>query len=388
MEPTLPLSSYSFLPDTDNTTSNLVTFSSDISESQPEVSRVGRVQPLSLIRTSENNAPHLIYTPLILDIIGVCAELSRGNKNAVLLSHYVQISLSVPGVAFAVLALIVCCQGCKSLRASLRIQSAFLALYDAVYQVLATAVSVSAALGVMTGPSINVLRIVQQVSGWGAAYTVLDITVERCLAICWPLRAHVIFTSAFAWKRAVVVFVTGICFSVPRVLDEIFDYSLSMSCQEQQPLTTFGIVYRLYITALLLYLLPFFAVAVANAVLACKLCRYRQNSAAAQTTTDNSGRELSRLVLMISVWYVVCMFAPSVFFLVRLTDVKVLDADILLRVALVADTSIVLNASLNFLFYFLFWGHFRRLFIEKACRGSCPAVLLRSSGSFSPPTVS
>ncbi|KAL8587417.1 hypothetical protein ACOMHN_062150 [Nucella lapillus] len=66
---------------------------------------------------------------------------------------------------------------------------------------------------------------------WGVTYTTLDVCLKRWLSVALPFLAHSRFTVGLALKRAVVIVVMGLAFTLPYLLDLIHGYSVGEGCQ-------------------------------------------------------------------------------------------------------------------------------------------------------------
>ncbi|XP_070182445.1 FMRFamide peptide receptor frpr-18-like [Littorina saxatilis] len=352
----------------------------------PELSTV----PLNSSSGRVKRPPSNLFTPIVQSTITFCHALSsEQHEHVMLVAHYVQLGLALLGILGALTTLKIS-SGLKP-RSPVLIQSFCLASYDLIFLITVAVRAVLHACDVTKTVALDVLMVVGRVCEWGVAYTVVDFVAERCFAIAAPFRAKVLCTTGLAVKRAVGILVSGLLFTLPYLLDAIFELSSPAyansptphSCQRERSEAVFSQVYSLYLTILCHYLVPFFAVAVFNLTFVICLCRH--TSRRPVVANDNLATELARLVIFISVWYVICMLVPGLFFLVKLSGSDVFDDDVLLHVAAAADVCFVLNAALNFVCYFLFLRQFREhvwRVMSLCCKCGCVSELLPSQ-SFS-----
>lgn len=264
-----------------------------------------------------------------------------------------------------------------------------MSLYDVIFLTVVLISAILKLADVTDDAVISVFQVLRQLSLWCVTYTLVDISIERCLSIATPFLARKLFGVGFTLKKAGAVFGAGMAFTVPFVIDLIFGFSTENECKVDRSLSVYGVVYTLYTVHILLYLLPFAVILVANAVLVRALMQVGKHNGAtdanssAAAKSDASAKQLSIFVVGVSVWYGACMFAPSSLFLVRLARLELFEPKTDIVVAIVADTLVVLSAAANFLFYFLLWRHFRHTFLTMFCR-KCRSADLKHEHASSP----
>lgn len=298
-----------------------------------------------------------VYT--IVENLGLCVELKDDLKTFLHVLFWLQIALCTAGMAGSVVAVLVCLS--RRLRSSCSVQLACLALYDAFFLLASLALSALALADLWHCAVTKVFLAVRTLALWGASYTTLDICGERCLSVACPFLAHRRFTAGLALKRSGVILALGVLFTLPFVLDLICGYSVGDECVEDRQLTPFGLVYTLYVSLILLYLLPYAAIIIINIVFAVLLCRLRRRAVRPKGENSSAEQQLSALVLGLSGWYAASMLVPSLLFLVRLTRIELFEPGTDIRVAAAADTVVVVSACSNFLFYFLLWRPCRQV---------------------------
>lgn len=320
-----------------------------------------------------------VYT--IVENLGLCVELKDDLKTFLRVLFWLQIALCTAGVAGSVVAVLVCVG--RRLRSSCSVQLACLALYDVLFLVACLVLSALALTNSWHSPVTKVFLAVRTLTLWGATYTTLDICGERCLSVACPFLAHRRFTVGLALKRSGVILVLGVLFTLPFVLDLVNGYSVGDGCIDDRRLTVFGLVYTLYVSLILLYLLPFAVIIAINVTFAVLLCRLRRRAVRPKEENTTAEQQLSALALGLSGWYAVSMLVPSLLFLVRLTRIELFRPDMDIRVAAAADTVVVVSACSNFLFYFLLWRPFRQVLCGwlRDRRGSYHTGQTRSSSN-------
>ncbi|XP_070187690.1 probable G-protein coupled receptor B0563.6 [Littorina saxatilis] len=316
---------------------------------------------MKLIEISRNNhvSAYRMFVYTIVENLGLCVELTADLQAFLDVVFWLQIVLCIVGAVGSTIAAVVCVG--RKLRSSSCVLLACVALYDVFFLLSSLVLAALALVDSWDSSATKVFLALRNLTLWGATYTTVDICAERCVSIAFPFLAHSRLTVGFALKRSCVILVLGVLFTVPYVVDLINGYSVGDGCLGDRNLTTFGLVFTLYISLLLLYLLPFVAIIVINVVFAVILCRLRLRSVRPKGENTTAEQQLSALVLGLSGWYAVSMLVPSVIFLIRLTQIELFDPDTDIRVAAAADTVVILSCCSNFLFYFLLWRPFRHL---------------------------
>ena len=98
--------------------------------------------------------------------------------------------------------------------------------------------------------------------------------------------------------------------------------------------------------------------------------------------TDSSARQLSRLVVWMSVYYTICMVLPSLLFIIRLAQVEIFHPEKDVMAAVICDILVISSAAANFIFYFLLWRHFRKTFFAMFCGKTCSRDETEFSSSY------
>lgn len=294
---------------------------------------------------------HFAYT--MVENLGLCVELTDDLQSFLDATCWAQIVVATLGALGAGVAM--AGSLIKRPRSSVSMQLASLAAFDLMFLASSLGVAALALARWWSGATVKVFLSLRTLTFWGVAYVTLDISLERLLSVARPFLAERYFTVTFALRRTAINLLMGVAFTLPYILDLINDYSVGPWCTGSRRLTMFGLIYTLYLSLLLLYLLPFSAVIITNCIFACTLCRLGRRSAQQQRP---STRGLSALVLALGAWYAVSMLAPSLLFLLRLTRAEVFEPDVDLRVAAVADTLVTVSAAANCVFYFLLWRPF------------------------------
>ena len=266
---------------------------------------------------------------------------------------------------------------------------ALLSLYDLVFLTTVLLLALFHLADVSDEMTISLFLALQQLAHWGFTYTMVDISVERCLAIDRPFLARRVCGVGFTLKRAAIILAVGLAFVVPFILDLIFSFSTERECEkEMRSLTLFGVVFTLYIVVVFFFLFPFTCILVVNARLVFALRHVGERTSALNAISSSSScsqadisaaKQLSAFVIGMSVWYGTCMLAPSILFLVRLTRIELFHPESDITVAVVAETLVVLSAAANFVFYFLLWRNFRHTFLDMFCSRCRSADLNHSS---------
>ena len=268
---------------------------------------------------------------------------------------------------------------------------ALLSLYDLVFLTTVLLLGLFHLADVSDEMTIGLFLALQHLAHWGFTYTIVDISVERCLAIDRPFLARRICGVGFTLKRAAIILAVGLAFVLPFILDLIFSLSTERGlCEkEMRSLTLFGIVFTLYIVVIFFFLFPFTCILVVNARLVFALRHVGERTSALTAISSSSSpcsqadisaaKQLSAFVIGMSVWYGTCMLAPSILFLVRLTRIELFHPERDIMMVVVADTLVVLSAAANFVFYFLLWRHFRHTFLDMFCSRCRTADLNHSS---------
>lgn len=354
--------------------------------------------------SSAGQLPSTSFVYTVVRHMGLCVVMNDYLQRVTSARAFVQVSLAVPGILGALLSLRVTCL--RRNRSSLSVQVALLSFYDLLYLSAVLLLSVLHLATVANRVVNGLLLALRMISLWCVTYTLVDISVERCLAIDRPLYARKVCRVSFTLKRAAVILAAGLILTLPFVLDLIFGFSTKNDeCQPRQlnrserRLTDYGVVYTLHVVLILFFLFPFTVIIIVNSKLVYALAgvakRHRAASGRGMTSpsssafsssvrkgaaaaagpktaasqAETSAKQLSIFVVGMSLWYAACMLVPSLIFTVRLSRIELFRPQMELAVVAAVDCFIVASAAANFLFYFLFWRQFRITCLAVFCTG-------------------
>ncbi len=202
-------------------------------------------------------------------------------------------------------------------------------------------------------------------------YTTVGFTVERYIAVCYPLKAAKMCTISRARKSNAVILLCCIMYNIPRWLEyqtvtyfnphtnitEV-DYNRTAIGANR----TFQHIYFIYMHLFFMLVIPFMVVMVLNLFLA----RAVRRSATAQGKVSHKQRRENNLtVMLISVVavFLICQ-VPSIFdniFSVTL-DTKTTNTRPFIVLTCLSSLMVVTNSAANFYLYCVFGKKFRQVF--------------------------
>ena len=213
-----------------------------------------------------------------------------------------------------------------------------------------------------------IMMMAQMMTVWLAVL----VSLERFVAICYPLRAASLCTMYRVRVSVAVLLVSSVGFSIPRYWEYIpGDYGEKTEVGDHP-------VYRYFYCAtlysILLFFLPLLLLVFLNVRLVLTL---KEGKRQWQTLQQHQRKEQNLTVIPLSIVLIffVCGM-PSL--AVNVIDAMVIDAinyTWYVRFMHVANLLVVLNSASNFIIYFLFGRKFRQKLVEFCCCYCCSCLI-------------
>lgn len=202
-----------------------------------------------------------------------------------------------------------------------------------------------------------------------SVYLTLMVTLERWVAVCHPLRAKALCTSARARWHVLATLLFSLAYNAPRFLEvDVYrldapdgDYVYCLRASELRLRATYVAVYIHWLYLVVMYFVPFGALAVLNARIA-RQVRRAQLERARLSRVQRRELSLARMLLVVVLVFFLCNLLPL------LTNAaEVFMGDEFERLDVLVKTSnllVTLNSSVNFLIYVTFGEKFKRVFLK------------------------
>ncbi|XP_050392522.1 FMRFamide receptor [Patella vulgata] len=300
----------------------------------------------------------------------------------------VRIGLACFGVVGNILSVIVLAH--RSMRSSTAVLLICLALYDTVFLV---ATGVTAVVGLNTiSMSMSLLHIVaafypiRNIAQMGSVYATVILTVERFIAVAYPMKARIICTLSNSRNFMIGVFIFSVAFNIPRCLRSlIITPPMNVTANDSIPSDNYNFlymrVYEIYLTTILYFLIPYTLIVILNIRLlmtlkksrktTIKLSYHNKNKQRRESTSmrNPTGKEDSLISFVIGITgcFFVCCFVPLVYNIIILAKPNLLAEATRYYLLSIGDTMLCVNAATDFIFYCLLGQRFRTLFIKTFC---------------------
>ena len=208
-------------------------------------------------------------------------------------------------------------------------------------------------------------------------YTTVAFTVERFIAVCWPLRAAKMCTISRSRKAILIIVACSFIYNVPRMFeyrvietwDPITNYTrVSYELTELGVNPTYRHVYFIYMHIFFMLLIPFITLAVLNTML---IRAVKQSEHAKGKVNNKAKRENSLTIMLISVIivFLICQ-VPSIVdnILMATLSPDILQTAPLVKLTCISSLMVITNSAVNFYLYCVFGRKFRRVFCRIFCQ--------------------
>lgn len=208
-------------------------------------------------------------------------------------------------------------------------------------------------------------------------YTTVAFTVERFIAVCWPLKAAKMCTIQRTRKAILCIVICSIIYNIPRMFEwrvhetwntytNETDVSYEQTALGSNP--TYRHVYFIYMHIFVMLVIPFITLAVLNTML---IRAVRQSEHATGKVNNRTKRENSLTIMLISVIivFLICQ-VPSIVdnILMATLSPQTLATAPFVKLTCISSLMVITNSASNFYLYCVFGHKFRRVFCRIFCQ--------------------
>ncbi|XP_069106982.1 FMRFamide receptor-like [Argopecten irradians] len=281
----------------------------------------------------------------------------------------------------------------RSMRTSTNCYLATLAIFDTLYLLMSFSLSFKhyGDIGDFRVYKywFPVARVLTDICGNVSVCLTVTFTVERYIAVCLPMRGHVICTP----ERARIIAVLVVMFALASTSPEFFEWEVSektinnvttvkVTATEFGESNSYRVGYYWYLVVMFTFI-PLLCIWTFNSILiytvwkATMLRRRMTHVVSNRTHGERQQGEQQRITLMlisVGIVFIVCQI-PSAFLIIYNAYLE--HADIIptkseinsMRIAgNVTNLLLLLNAAINFMLYSVMSTKFRRVFLRVVCR--------------------
>lgn len=206
-----------------------------------------------------------------------------------------------------------------------------------------------------------------------SVYLTLIVTVERWVAVCHPFRAKALCTSSRARWYVLGTAAFALAYNAPKFLEaEVVRRSVAgepvycVTADMTFRTDTYVLVYIHSMYMLVMYIVPFSALAVLNACIV-RQVRRAQAERARLSRVQRRELGLTTMLLVVVLVFFLCNLLPLV-----TNTFEVFFGDQLENLDPLVKTTnllVTLNSSVNFVIYVIFGEKFKRVFLKMFCTG-------------------
>ncbi|XP_060075605.1 thyrotropin-releasing hormone receptor-like [Ylistrum balloti] len=281
----------------------------------------------------------------------------------------------------------------RSMRTSTNCYLATLAIFDMLYLLMSFSLSFKH-YGDLGDARVYkywfpVARVLTDICGNVSVCLTVTFTVERYIAVCLPMRGHVICTP----ERARIIALLVVLFAIVSTSPEFFEWEVSEKIVNNVTIVevidtelgksnTYQLGYYWYIAVMFTFV-PLFCIWTFNSILiytvwkATMLRRRMTHVVSNRTHGERQQGDQQKITLMlisVGIVFIVCQI-PSAFLIIFHTYLN--NAEIVLSKAErnsmkiagnVTNLLLLLNAAINFMLYSVMSTKFRRVFLRVVCR--------------------
>lgn len=207
-----------------------------------------------------------------------------------------------------------------------------------------------------------------------SVYLTLIVTVERWVAVCHPFRAKALCTSSRARWYVLGTALFALAYNAPKFFEaEVYRvegadgdavYCVRAYTAFRNP--TYVVVYIHWMYLLVMYIVPFSALAALNACIV-RQVRRAQAERARLSRVQRRELGLATMLLVVVLVFFLCNVLPLV-----TNAFEVFEGDEFENLDPLVKTSnllVMINSSVNFVIYVIFGEKFKRVFLKMFCAG-------------------
>ena len=286
-------------------------------------------------------------------------------KTALLWIHVV---LELFGIVGHVLSIVVLAE--RTLRSSTSLYLTMMSLFNCLFLMTTLYGDVDDALTSYKTVPRSVLNSIRVIIGACSVYTTVVVTIERYIAVAYPLKAHVLCTVTLSWKIILIIVFMSVGFGSLRSIKMFAatannSTDITINCY-QHVNAHYKSMYCLLSAAVLLLIVPYFIFLVFNIRILQILSHRNHNIVTGTGISGHNGDVWIGVTLGITFCFLICCTFPGIVYIVDEIDIEIFNyrRDIVRRVC---NTLIDVNFSTNFVFYCFFGKNFRGIFMAKFC---------------------
>ncbi|KAK3086740.1 hypothetical protein FSP39_022705 [Pinctada imbricata] len=211
----------------------------------------------------------------------------------------------------------------------------------------------------------------------GTIYTTVGFTSERYIAVCHPLKAPNRCTKSRTKRVIILILIFSVVYNIPRFFefktvfnwDEQTNSSLpGIGLTELGKNNRFKLVYFIYMSPLVMFVLPFLIIFVLNIQLM-RAVNLAKKTRTRLSTSASKEANLTIMLIAVIIVFLICQL-PSIAdnILWVIFDSADLNCSLsYIRFTSITNLMVVINSAVNFVLYCAFGKRFRRVFVKTIC---------------------
>lgn len=229
------------------------------------------------------------------------------------------------------------------------------------------------------------LALVAQTS---TVWITVSFTVERYIAVCYPLRAATICTVTRARTAIVIVSICALLFNLCRWFENVVNVHIENGTEvthycptELSKNPVFLNIYYTILYPIFMLILPLAILAILNTflVLAVKRSRLQQRTMNVRQCRENN---VTIMLVSVVVVFIICQVPALVYNIAYSWDNKLVKQQLGWKIfSIFRNFLVTFNSSINFILYCAFGQKFRCIFIRTFCQWIISDAQLQSMSS-------
>lgn len=202
-------------------------------------------------------------------------------------------------------------------------------------------------------------------------YLTVLVSVERWLAVCHPFRARTLCSVRSARWCVLAAASFALLYNVPKFLEmsvverkNADGYAVTSDLRYRN--RTYITVYVHWMTAVVMYVVPFSSLVVLNACIVRRV-RLAAEERARHSPQQRHEHSVTKMLLVVVLVFFLCCMLPLVNHSIEVLHVE--RPDWLNRLVMVSNLLVTVNSSINFVIYVIFGKKFQHVFLKMFCSG-------------------